>query len=32
MSLYVGDRLVCSFGWNIQSCTPAWKTLAFGFI
>jgi len=25
MSLYVGDRLVCRFGWNcssIQTCTP----------
>jgi hypothetical protein len=21
MSLYVGDRLVCRFGWNIQTCT-----------
>jgi len=19
---YVGDRLVCRFGWNIQTCTP----------
>jgi len=21
MSLYVDDRLVCRFGWNIQTCT-----------
>jgi len=21
MSLYVGDRLVCRFGWSIQTCT-----------
>jgi len=21
MSLYVGDRLVCRFGWNMQTCT-----------
>ena len=21
MSFYVGDRLVCSFGWNTQNCT-----------
>ena len=22
MSLYVGDRLVCSFGRNVQTCVP----------
>jgi len=29
MSLYVGDRLVCRFGWNRVPSKPAYQTVIY---